>query len=58
MKGTFVRVQCSKCKETQTIFGRASTKVRCQKCNSVLAIPSGGRAKMRSKVEEVLKEGG
>jgi small subunit ribosomal protein S27e len=54
MKGKFVRVKCSKCKESQTIFGKASTKVRCLACNAVLAIPSGGKAKMRSRVEEVL----
>jgi len=50
----FVRVKCSKCKNTQTIFGKASTKVRCLKCNAVLALPSSGKAKIRAKVEEVL----
>jgi small subunit ribosomal protein S27e len=53
-KGKFIKVKCSKCKATQTIFGKASTKVRCTECNSVLALPSGGKAKIRSKVEEVL----
>ncbi len=53
-KGKFIRVRCSKCKGTQTVFGKASTKVRCLNCNSVLAIPSGGNAKIRAKVEEVL----
>ncbi len=53
-KGKFIRVQCSKCKATQTIFGKASTKVRCLECNTVLAIPAGGKAKIRSKVEEIL----
>jgi small subunit ribosomal protein S27e len=53
-KGKFIRVKCSKCKETQTIFGKASTKVRCLGCNTVLALPSSGKAKIRSRVEEVL----
>ncbi|MBT3398030.1 30S ribosomal protein S27e [archaeon] len=53
-KGKFVRVKCSKCKASQTIFGKASTKVRCLECSTVLAIPSGGNAKIRSRVEEVL----
>jgi len=53
-KGKFVRVSCPKCKNSQTIFGKASTKVRCVECNTVLAIPSGGNAKIRSRVEEVL----
>jgi len=53
-KGKFIRVRCSKCKATQAIFGKASTKVRCLECNTVLAIPSGGKAKIRSRVEEIL----
>ncbi|MBU3924136.1 MAG: 30S ribosomal protein S27e [Nanoarchaeota archaeon] len=53
-KGKFVRVRCSKCKNSQTIFGKASTKVRCLECNTVLAVPAGGNAKIRSRVEEIL----
>ncbi|MFA5061043.1 MAG: 30S ribosomal protein S27e [Candidatus Pacearchaeota archaeon] len=53
-KGKFVRVKCSKCKSPQIIFGKASTKVRCLGCNAILALPSGGKAKIRSRVEEVL----
>ncbi|PNX47658.1 MAG: 30S ribosomal protein S27e [Thermoplasmata archaeon M8B2D] len=54
MKGKFVRVRCTKCKEPQIIFGNASTKVKCLSCNTTLAVPSGGKAKIRSLVEEVL----
>ena len=53
-KGKFIRVKCSKCKVDQTIFGKASTKVRCLECNTILALPAGGKAKIRSRVEEVL----
>lgn len=53
-KGKFIRVKCSKCKGAQTIFGKASTKVRCLECNTVLALPSSGKAKIRARVEEVL----
>jgi ribosomal protein S27E len=53
-KAKFIKVKCSKCKNTQTIFGKASTKVRCFECNTVLALPSSGKAKIRAKVEEVL----
>jgi small subunit ribosomal protein S27e len=53
-KGKFVKVKCSKCKATQTIFGKASTKIRCLGCNAILAIPAGGKAKIRSRVEEIL----
>ncbi|MCK5449743.1 30S ribosomal protein S27e [Candidatus Pacearchaeota archaeon] len=54
MEGKFIKVKCSKCKASQVIFGKASTKVRCLECNTVLALPSGGKAKIRSRVEEIL----
>ena len=50
----FIKVKCSKCKNSQVIFGKASTKVRCLDCNSIIALPAGGKAKIRSRVEEVL----
>ena len=53
-KSKFVKVKCSKCKENQIIFGKASTKVKCLKCNGTLSEPSGGKAKIRARVEEVL----
>lgn len=53
-KGKFIRVKCPKCKVDQIIFGKASMKVRCLECNAVLALPAGGKAKIRSRVEEVL----
>ena len=53
-KSKFVKVKCGKCKNPQIIFGKASTKVRCLECNSILALPAGGKAKIRARVEEVL----
>jgi ribosomal protein S27E len=53
-KAKFVRVKCSKCKNTQIIFGKASTKVHCEKCDGIIALPSSGNAKIRARVEEVL----
>lgn len=50
----FVKVKCSKCKKSQVIFGKASTKPRCIECDGILALPAGGKAKIRSRVEEVI----
>ena len=50
----FVKVKCSKCKKSQIIFGKAASKVHCISCDGVLALPSGGNAKIRARVEEVL----
>lgn len=52
--GKFIRIKCSKCKESQVVFGRATTKIKCTACNSIVALPSGGKAKIRARVEEVL----
>ena len=54
MKSRFVKVRCSKCQNEQIVFGKASSEVRCLICNIVLAEPSGGKAKIRAKVVEVL----
>ena len=50
----FVRVKCSKCKASQIIFGKASSKVKCLSCNATVAEPAGGKVKVRARVEEVL----
>ncbi len=54
MESKFIKVKCPKCKNSQVIFGKASTKVKCLKCDATLAEPSGGKAKIKSRVEEVL----
>ena len=52
--GKFVQIKCSKCKGSQVIFGKATTKVKCNECGTAVALPSGGNAKIRARVEEVL----
>ena len=52
--GKFLKIKCSKCKNTQVIFGRATTKVKCKECNGTIALPSAGNAKIRARVEEIL----
>jgi len=52
-KGRFVRVACPGCKSEQVIFGKASQKVLCIKCKTLLAEPSGGKARIKAKIEEV-----
>lgn len=54
-KAKFLKIKCSKCKNTQVIYGRATTKVRCNECGGIVALPSGGNAKIRARVEEVLQ---
>lgn len=49
----FLKVTCSKCKNEQIIFNKASSKVKCLVCDSELSEPTGGKAKIKSKVIQV-----
>lgn len=49
-KTNFLKVTCSKCKNEQVIFNKAASVVKCLVCNSVLAEPTGGKAKIKTKV--------
>ena len=53
-KSRFVQVKCS-CGNEPIIFGNAATQVKCTKCNKVLAEPTGGRAKIQTKILKVLE---
>ncbi len=49
----FLKVVCSKCKNEQIIFNKASSKVKCLVCGFELAGPTGGKARIKSKVIQV-----
>ncbi|MHA1238556.1 MAG: 30S ribosomal protein S27e [Candidatus Odinarchaeia archaeon] len=53
-KSKFLRVKCLDCNSEQIIFGCASTVVKCEVCGKVLAEPSGGKAKIRTRIISVL----
>ena len=50
----FLRVVCSKCKNEQTIFNKPSAVVKCLVCSNELAVPTGGRARLKAKVLSVM----
>ncbi|MGY5854464.1 MAG: 30S ribosomal protein S27e [Candidatus Thorarchaeota archaeon] len=52
-KSKFIRVKCLDCENEQVIFSHASTEVKCLKCEKVLAIPTGGKAKLDSNAREL-----
>jgi len=52
-KGKFLKVSCPRCKNAQIVFGKASTEIKCNKCNYLLTKSKGGKAKVRAKVSEV-----
>lgn len=53
-KSKFVEVVCARCGNKQVVFGKASTQVKCLKCNKLLLKNSGGKSKIKTAVTEVL----
>ena len=49
----FLRVTCSKCKNEQIVFNKASSRIKCLVCDSELSEPTGGKAKIKTKVIQV-----
>ena len=52
---TFIKVRCKDCENEQVLFNKASTVVSCHICGSKLAIPDGGKAKIKAEVLEVIE---
>ena len=50
----FLRIVCKKCKNEQMVFNKASTLVKCQKCDAELVVPTGGVAEIKGKILQVL----
>ena len=53
-KGRFLKISCPRCRHRQTIFGKSSVKVKCEKCNYLLVKTNGGKARIRAPIKEVL----
>ena len=53
-RSKFLRVECKKCKNRQVVFSKASSVVHCSKCGAELAVPTGGRARIKGKILRVL----
>ena len=51
----FVKLRCQKCKNEQIIFGKATTEVKCLVGNQIIASPSGGKAKIKARILEILE---
>ncbi|RLG14566.1 MAG: 30S ribosomal protein S27e [Candidatus Nanohalarchaeota archaeon] len=48
MAGKFLKVRCTKCKNEQTIFSKATEKVKCLVCGADFALPTGGKAELKN----------
>ncbi len=53
-RSRFLKVECTKCGENQVIFGSAAGNIHCKKCNELIAESTGGKAKIKTKIKEIL----
>jgi len=51
----FIKVRCPKCKNEQIIFGKSAINIKCLVCGKILAEPSGGKSRIKSRILEVLE---
>ncbi|MBW3023055.1 30S ribosomal protein S27e [Candidatus Woesearchaeota archaeon] len=51
----FIKVKCSKCKNEQIIFGKATTNIKCLVCEKPLGDATGGKTKIKARILEVLE---
>ena len=51
----FIKVRCKDCENEQVLFDKASTNVSYHICGSKLAIPQGGKAKIKREILEVIE---
>jgi small subunit ribosomal protein S27e len=54
-RSSFVRVKCLKCGNEQIVFSHAVNKVSCNVCGTVLAEPSGGKAKIKGEIVAIFE---
>ena len=49
----FLEVVCPKCKNEQIIFNKSTRVVNCLVCGNVLAEPTGGMGRIKTKINKV-----
>ena len=54
-KSRFIKVRCNDCENEQVLFDKATIPVSCHICGSKLAIPCGGKAKIKGKILEIIE---
>jgi len=51
----FIKVKCPDCGNEQLMFWRTNTTVNCQVCGGTLAVPTGGKARLKGELVGVLE---
>lgn len=51
----FIEVICRKCGNKQVVFGKSTSNIKCDGCGKLLTVATGGKAKVKTLVRDVLK---
>jgi small subunit ribosomal protein S27e len=49
-RSAFLQVKCGKCGAERVVYSNATTPVKCEVCEEVIAEPTGGRIKINGAV--------
>ena len=55
MVSKFLLLKCKKCNNEQITFEKPAMVVKCNVCEQVLVIPTGGRGKVKTKILSVFR---
>jgi small subunit ribosomal protein S27e len=53
-RSRFLRIKCLNCGSEQVVFGCATIEVKCNVCEKQLVQSTGGKARVLTKISEVL----
>jgi ribosomal protein S27E len=54
VESKFLKITCPRCKTEHIIFGKATLRIKCKKCNLLLIKTTGGKIKVKAKINKIL----
>jgi ribosomal protein S27E len=53
--GKFLKISCPRCGSKTLIYGKATTRIKCKKCNKLLVKLTGGKTKICAPIRSIIK---
>ncbi len=54
LESKFLKVKCAKCNNEQVMYNKAASNVKCLVCGNDIAETTGGRARIKAKIIQVM----
>jgi small subunit ribosomal protein S27e len=52
----YLKIVCPRCKNSNLVYGKSTTKIKCTKCNLLLVKPTGGKTRIRAVIRRIINE--